>query len=143
MWLTLLWQNKGLVAIGVLILFIAGLLVAVKVQSSRLKVAQSANKTLETERDVAIEAHDQLTKEVARQRRIVEDREIARQQQEKDYVRLQQTLAVALRDNRAWANALIPDGVREALSTLPEAPSGDTRDPDIEDVGPPVPGGEQ
>lgn len=139
MWLTLLWQNKGLIAVAFASLLVLGLISAVAVQSKRLEAAETANATLETERNVAIEAHDALTKEVERQQKIVADREIARQQQETDYVRLQKTLAEALRANRVWADTRLPDGVREALDTLPETASGDTGNADQPDVGAEVP----
>ena len=143
MWLTLIWQNKGLIAVASLVLLVLGLMTAIKVQSSRLDSQKAANKTLENERDVAIDAHDQLVKEIDRQRQIVADREIAREQQEKDYARLQRTLAEALRNARVWADTRLPDGVREAITALPEASPGDTGNADKPDVGAKVPGAGQ
>lgn len=143
MWLTLLWQNKALVGMALCVLLVAGLLVTLKVQAARIDTLKAEVAVEESAKLAAIEAHDLLTKEVDRQRRIVADREIARQQQEQDYARLQRTLAEALRVNRVWADTRLPDGVREALDPLPEAAPGDTGDTDQPNVGSQVPGSGQ
>ena len=109
-------------------------------QTSRLSAAKAETITLETERDVAIEAHDALVKEVDRQRRIVADREIARQQQEKDYEKLQRTITAALQNNRIWAGTKLPDSVRETVHTMFQAAPVDTSKPDNPNPAPASPG---
>lgn len=136
MWLTLLWQNKGLVALVALLAAFAALAGALKVQSMRLGSAKAALAATETARDEAIAAHDALVNDYAKQQALLAKREAVAEQQEKDHVNLLTTLDRILRDHSAWRGAAVPSDVNRMLQALPTVPtSGAAPEP----IGPQAP----
>ena len=120
MWLTLLWQNKGLVALVALLAAFAGLATAVKVQSARLATAKEEIQTTQTQRDVAIAAHDRLVDDWKRQQVALNEREALRKQQEAENAKLHRTIQDILKSHRAWADARLPAAIVGVLQALPE-----------------------
>lgn len=120
MWLTLLWQNKGLVALAAAILLMLGMVAAIKIQSNRLANAKQKIETVEKERDVAIDAHDRLVKDWERRTAILEQYEQEKKLREAENERLHKTLREALAKNRVWADTLIPADVTRVLQVLPK-----------------------
>lgn len=119
MWLTLLWQNKGLVALVALLAAFAGLATAVKVQSARLATAKEEIQTTQTQRDVAIAAHDRLVDDWKRQQAALNEREALRKQQEAENAKLHRTIQDILKSHRAWADARLPVAIVGVLQALP------------------------
>ena len=121
MWLTLLWQNKGMVALVAALAIFAVLGTALKVQSSRLKYEQKRLAEAEDQRDAAIEQHDRLVDAIARLQDALNQREAVRKQQEADNAKLRQTIKEALVQNRVWADTPVPAGVLQAMQAVPVA----------------------
>ena len=119
MWLTLLWKNKGLIALVALLAAFAGLATAVKIQSARLAAAKEEIQTTQTQRDVAIAAHDRLVDDWKRQQAALNEREALRKQQEEENAKLHRTIQDILKSHRAWADARLPVAIVGVLQALP------------------------
>ena len=129
MWLTLLWNNKGLVALGVLLVAFVGLGTALKVQSARLEAQQKLTLEERNAKEAAIEAHDQLVADWERQKRVLDEREALRQQQEVENAKLHQTIRKILQGHQAWATAALPADIVGVLQTLPKDSVGTSAAP--------------
>lgn len=126
MWLTMLWQNKGLVALVACLALFAGLAGALKVQTMRLDSTKAELAETTTARDEAIAAHDALVNEYEKQKALLAKREAARLQQEKDHAQLLTTLDNLLRNHGAWRGARVPGDVNRLLQALPTMPESGT-----------------
>ena len=129
MWLTLLWQNKGLVAMVALIAAFAGLAGALKIQTMRLDSAKADLEETTQARDVAIAAHDALANDYAKQKELLARREAVGAQQEKDHAQLVAKIDDILRGHRAWRGAAVPSDLDRMLRDLPTLPENPRRDP--------------
>ena len=123
MFWSLLWQNKGLVALGVLLVLFLGLGTALKVQSARLAVAKSEIREEREAKEEAIRAHDRLVMDWERQQKVLNEREVLRKQQEEENAKLHQTIQDLLKTHRAWASAALPRDLVGVLQALPSDPS--------------------
>ena len=138
MWLTLLWQNKGLVAMVALIAAFAGLAGALKIQTMRLDSAKADLEETTQARDVAIAAHDALANDYAKQKELLARREAVGAQQEKDHAQLVAKIDDILRGHRAWRGAAVPSDLDRMLRDLPTLPEKPRPDPGQSAVGAPA-----
>lgn len=137
MWITLLWQNKGLVAVAVAIAAFTGLVIALKVQTARISSLKEKVEVTQLQRDEAIKQHDALVNDWNRQQQILDEREALRKQQEAENAKLHQTIKQILQGHQAWASARVPSPVVGVLSALPETagaagpPAAADSDPEV------------